>query len=138
MSKSRSYDLIMHLYAPVWEAHRLYEGRRYRSTGRDLAEAKKFLEGNPDFLLETDAVVEFQQHAMIYLDASGDWWSQRAAEENHPAHIFLSRYNTYNPPRNKEERPQVHRFLCPDCLAKHRSTIISENEMCPVCHKEEV
>ena len=89
--RSKPYHLINHLFAPVWEKDRKYQGEKYRGGGRDLKAAKEFLELNPDVLDEENFVVEFQERVLAYLDSRFEGYVQG----KHPAYLFLARYQSF-------------------------------------------
>jgi len=135
MAKSSPFELIMYWFAPVWEYNERYKGSRYRSEGRDKAEAKAFLEMNPGFMDEEESVVEFQEYATRFIDDDFEGWTT----QGHPAWAFLRNYKRYAPKERAKKAgdPRPIIILCPDCLAKDRRTVHPATDLCPVCEKDQ-
>ena len=125
MGRSQTFDLIAYLFAPVWEQKK---GRKYRGTGRDMAEAKTFLTMNPDCMDESDFIVEFQEHILEYLEDAFEGWKS----QDYPAWAFLRNYNQYEPQKRGVAKVAV--ILCSDCMTKGTRTIHAVDKLCPKCN----
>lgn len=100
-SKSKPYDLCL-IYKTVYERERK---RNYFISGRDLKEAKVFLELNDD--LDT-ALVE--THAIQYWKNKQDFW----AAKDFPAFGLWMQFNENAP----KVRARVKRY-CSFCCSEH-------------------
>ncbi len=125
LSHSKPYDLIVHLFAPVWQKSPRYTGMKYPRGNHDFSAAKEFLQINPDIF---DRVDEFQSAADLYFKDKYQGWT----EQNHPCWCFLRNYTRYfrsRPLREVKSPETIHRSFCSD----HPTVELQGNQVCALC-----
>ena len=114
MSKSQPFNLIVHLFAPVWEASLKYKGNKYGAGGRDLHEAKIFLQLHED-IFDDEGMIDFQERAIEYLKSNFEGW----VSQRHPCWGFLRNYQAYAPKKIFETVKRKRMITCSSCDQDH-------------------
>ena len=113
MNRGKPFDLQT-LYARVYEAEMRAE---YGRMGRDLKEAKGWLELYPGFWLDEKAVETFQLAARNYIRSMDGFWKG----QRYPMFGLLMQYNRWLPRKTRE----------------HKTTVL-EWDTCNRCHRDYV
>jgi hypothetical protein len=125
MSKSPPFNLLYHLFGPVWMASNRYKGMQYDAGNRDLHEAKLFIQLHPD-IFDDDGMISFQEHAIEYLKSNHEAW----VNQNHPCWGLLRNYGTFVPKKVVETVKRKRMIECMSCGTSH-----GMNDPCPQVEK---
>ena len=112
----------------LWQA--TFTGE-YIGDGRDMREAKGFLETNPDFLQREDWREVIAARWKRYMLST--FWNKY----DFPVYAFYMQFRKWAPPIEKRSTAKIpgriQTMPCPDCMAEGVETIHKVTDYCPRC-----